>query len=360
MTTLTAQQTYEQLLTAVQTEIAQGKGRIQDAVEREKVTTYWRLGRLLAEHLLDHKERADYGERLFERLSGDLSINRRILYQTVRFYEAYPILNARSQLGWAHYRALITVKDDSKRASYEIKAKREGWTSRELEGALKRDKVVTTLFPQPRPASRTGETPSPQRLPLKRGRPYTYRLIEPAFSGPLGGRVFVDCGFNVWKDAELSGISRPKKGDIIEAEKGNDLFGFRSSDAAPSELYTYKAFVEKVIDGDTLWAVIDCSFDTWVRQKLRLRAIDTPELSSARGERAKRFVERALKGAPFIIIKTYQSDKYDRYLADVFYLSAGSVAGPAGASDPDPHSIAREGVFLNQQLVDEGLARVVG
>jgi predicted nuclease of restriction endonuclease-like (RecB) superfamily len=36
-------------------------------------------------------------------------------------------------LGWAHYRVLLNVANDDARASYEIEATREGWSSRELE-----------------------------------------------------------------------------------------------------------------------------------------------------------------------------------------------------------------------------------
>lgn len=85
-----------------------------------------------------------------------------------------------------------------------------------------------------------------------------------------------------------------------------------------------------------------------VSQKLRLRGIDCPELDTEEGRRAKRFVESRLKGCEFIVVKTYKdtTDKYDRYLADIFYA--------AGAGDPS--LVAREGKYLNQELLDEKLA----
>ena len=86
-----------------------------------------------------------------------------------------------------------------------------------------------------------------------------------------------------------------------------------------------------------------------IRQKLRLRGIDCPELSTAEGQRAKRFVQERLKGLDFIIIKTYKDrvDKYDRYLVDLFY----------SRDEKDPQKILKEGIFLNQELLDKGLAR---
>jgi len=115
------------------------------------------------------------------------------------------------------------------------------------------------------------------------------------------------------------------------------------------ELFTFKAYCERVIDGDTLIALIDCGFGNYITQRLRLRNIDTPELSAPEGLKAKRFVQRRLNTNPFMIIKsykTYTTDKYDRYLVDVFFLS----------NEPNPHTVSQQGRFLNQELLDAGLA----
>jgi endonuclease YncB( thermonuclease family) len=107
--------------------------------------------------------------------------------------------------------------------------------------------------------------------------------------------------------------------------------------------------VERVVDGDTLWVVVHCGFNSFTRQKLRLRGIDTPELGSPEGEKSKRFVEKRLKGLPFVVIKTYKSDKYDRYLTDLFFLP--------GVRDPE--RVAAEGRFLNREVVEKGGGVVV-
>lgn len=39
----------------------------------------------------------------------------------------------RQELGWTHYRLLISIADPSTRSFYEIEAAREGWSCRELE-----------------------------------------------------------------------------------------------------------------------------------------------------------------------------------------------------------------------------------
>tara|TARA_B100000035_G_C21036674_1_gene571380 strand:- start:4639 stop:4992 length:354 start_codon:yes stop_codon:yes gene_type:complete len=42
-------------------------------------------------------------------------------------------------------------------------------------------------------------------------------------------------------------------------------------------MYTYKARLIRVIDGDTVDAEIDLGFDVFVRQRIRLYGINTPE-----------------------------------------------------------------------------------
>ena len=82
---------------------------------------------------------------------------------------------------------------------------------------------------------------------------------------------------------------------------------------------------------------IDLGFDFWVRQKLRLRGIDAPELDTKAGQAAKRFVEDKLVSVPFTIITTTKPDKYDRYLSDVWI-------------DADSN--------LNKRLLESGHARL--
>ena len=48
-----------------------------------------------------------------------------------------------------------------------------------------------------------------------------------------------------------------------------------------------------------------------------------------------------------IVICTHHYDKYARYLADVFYLPDVNA----------PQAIYAQGIYLNQQLLDKGLAQ---
>jgi len=111
MKTILVSNAYINLLKQVKEEIIEGLFRAQIAYERERVITYWNVGRAISSHLLIHKNRADYGEKLFNRLSKDLGLGERLLYQITQFYHTYPNLKPSSNLKWSHYRILTSKKE---------------------------------------------------------------------------------------------------------------------------------------------------------------------------------------------------------------------------------------------------------
>lgn len=115
-----------------------------------------------------------------------------------------------------------------------------------------------------------------------------------------------------------------------------------------SVLYTYAARPVKVIDGDTIKVDVKLGETLATSKKLRLRWINTPEVETPEGKKAKEFVQKRLKNCPWIVIKTYSTDIYDRYLVDIFYLEGCG----------DPAKVVLEGNLLNQELLDEGLAEL--
>ncbi|MBU1864174.1 MAG: thermonuclease family protein [Candidatus Omnitrophica bacterium] len=115
------------------------------------------------------------------------------------------------------------------------------------------------------------------------------------------------------------------------------------------EPFLYKAAIERVVDGDTIILNIDLGFDVWRRQRIRLRGIDTPELDTPEGKQAMEFVLKELRQVARVCIRTYKVDIYGRYVCDLFYL--------LGVNDKG--RIFREGKFLNQELVNNGLAELV-
>lgn len=92
-------------------------------------------------------------------------------------------------------------------------------------------------------------------------------------------------------------------------------------------MYTYKAVIVKVIDGDSIRMDIDLGFDIWMRnENVRLNGIDTPESRTrdpdekVYGMLAKTFVADKLPVGTEIVVKTDidKSGKFGRFLGEVF------------------------------------------
>lgn len=140
-------------------------------------------------------------------------------------------------------------------------------------------------------------------------------------------------------------------GQTVASETQDGRFVLKPVNDSSDRLYTYGARVVRVVDGDTLLVKIDLGSHMQSTQRLRLRGINTPELSTQAGVQAKAFVTEQLGLSPLIVLATSRPDNEGRNVADVWYL----------AGCDDGARILVDGVYLNQQLVDEGLAeRFVG
>lgn len=94
-----------------------------------------------------------------------------------------------------------------------------------------------------------------------------------------------------------------------------------------SHLYTYRARLARVIDGDTFDFEVDLGFHISNQIRVRLADVDTEEIYGVekesdqykRGQKQKGFSKDQLEAADDIILKTYKdgTGKYGRYLAEV-------------------------------------------
>ena len=200
---------------------------------------------------------------------------------------------------------------------------RDGWSVRRLES-----RILARVFERQEEAPGSGLTP-------RRGQLYTYRMVAAAH------RPRLDLGFGIYHAAPFPGAETVPPGGIVEVVRNGapdpEWYHLAPSGLGKSALYTYQAAVERVVDGDTLWAEIDGGFDIWVRQKRRLRGIDAPELSREAGRRVRERVEKRVNQGPRVLVSTQRPDKYGRYLADLFLPDGG---------------------FLNGELVEQGEAVV--
>ena len=103
--------------------------------------------------------------------------------------------------------------------------------------------------------------------------------------------------------------------------------------------YTYKAKIERVVDGDTVDALVDLGFDTWKKVRIRMAGINAPESRTRdleekkKGLAAKARLKELLKSKK-IILQSHGVGKYGRCLGELFV----------------------EDVNINQQLIKEGHA----
>jgi predicted nuclease of restriction endonuclease-like (RecB) superfamily len=128
------------LLQEIHAIIASSREKAIHSVDRERVLMYWQIGKIIFEEEQQGAERAGYGEFLIKSLAESLEpqfgtgFSSRQLNLFRQFYRVFPIVNAlRSQFSWTHYRVLIRIESQEKRAFYIAETEKNNWTARQLE-----------------------------------------------------------------------------------------------------------------------------------------------------------------------------------------------------------------------------------
>jgi|TARA_R110000796_G_scaffold144562_4_gene261293 micrococcal nuclease len=113
--------------------------------------------------------------------------------------------------------------------------------------------------------------------------------------------------------------------------------------------YIYRAKLDRVVDGDTIDAMIDLGFNTWVKRRIRYMGIDTWESRTrdleekkkglAAKERNKELLEKVSSKPGYFRLKSHGVGKYGRVLGEIFI------------QDEDENSIN-----INNLLITEGHA----
>ena len=117
-------------------------------------------------------------------------------------------------------------------------------------------------------------------------------------------------------------------------------------------MYRYKAKVVRVVDADTLDAMVDLGFDIWVKKRIRLEGIDAYEIRTRdKIEKAKGYIARdrvieVLKMSDNeIILTSFGKEKYGRCLGRV-ELAKSYI-----------RSKKYHGKIINNMLLEEGHAK---
>ena len=285
MTTALTAPKYEKLISDLSAILNKGRQDALSAVNQIKLDTYWKMGERMAEaqELADPDQESSLMSRLSESLQMDLPL----LYRIKQFFRLWPdgvpIVEGSPTLSWSHFVEILSIKDSKERDYYLEEASTEGWSRDTLRKAIEKDLFAAS--------QETKQLPAGQLL-----------------------------------------LDRPVKA-----------------------LHVYRAIVEKIVDGDTLLVRIDLGFDVWVNQRTRFRGINTAEIIRNgipagdvpdRAEQAKAFVEEKLKEIEFVVMKSYKTDKFGRYVVDLFYH-------PTIKRMED---VFVNGFFLNAELLSAGLA----
>lgn len=81
-------------------------------------------------------------------------------------------------------------------------------------------------------------------------------------------------------------------------------------------MFTYKAVVLNVVDGDTIDVRVDLGFRIFTTQRIRLSRIDTPERDQNGFAEARDFLIDLIEGKT-ITLRTHNVSKWGHFLGDV-------------------------------------------
>lgn len=337
---------YSKLIASIKITITQGLISAQKQLEYQRLKTYWQVG----SQIIDHVDRSNgelvFGEKLYTGISSqikadlNLDMSADTILRAIQFKRQYPVFPKNSTLTFTHYVALHRVKDDKTRLTLEKKAIKKNMLVDDLKKEIAGIKSL----------SMKQEDPASDKLQFQRGKLYIYN-IKPQTDIHGKSKMFIDCGFNInipvdgilLKDSFVSAIDQKR---TVHSKKENNLYNITQAREYASCIYTYSAKVIKVIDGDTIDVIIDVGFGINLTERLRFKNIDTPEIKTTDGKRAKDFLDKLLKKCPCIVIRTAKAGMYGRWLADVFILE----------NSKDLNDICEYGYYLNQILIDKGFA----
>ncbi|MBP7710051.1 MAG: hypothetical protein KA100_03160 [Rickettsiales bacterium] len=324
---------YQKILKEVQNSIKLAQGKII----RNKVEMAWQIGRII-ETSLPKNQKEKYGQEIIKKLQRDILIDARVLYKMQSLYKAYPKLpKDDARLNWSHYRVLSSIKKADERKVLEDLTKENSWNAAELqEEVTKRNSLPAS---QPKSVKKNVA----KKIQPSRGRVFTYKIVEIEGSN----KKFFDCGFKVYREAKER---LPHEAEIVLVSDKNEKYLVKKSNVAAPQVYTYKAYLKRVVDGDTLHANIDLGFGIFHEEILRLAKINCAESKSGDGQKAKAALEKIFSEVPFFIVKSIKTDIFNRYVADIFL--------PKNNNETDLQEVADFGIYLNQLLLDRGLAEV--
>ena len=94
--------------------------------------------------------------------------------------------------------------------------------------------------------------------------------------------------------------------------------------------YIYRAKLDRIVDGDTVDALIDVGFDIWFKKRIRFMGLDTWEsrtrdleekkLGKLAKERTRQLLEDVSSKSGYFRVKSHGLGKYGRVLGEIFIM----------------------------------------
>lgn len=113
------------------------------------------------------------------------------------------------------------------------------------------------------------------------------------------------------------------------------------------EKYIYRGKLERVVDGDTIDALIDVGFDIWVKKRIRYQGIDAWESRTRNLEEKAKGLEAKARNKELImevsdkpgyfLLRSHGVGKYGRVLGEIYIRDAEGNE-----------------IMVNEKLVSEG------
>jgi predicted nuclease of restriction endonuclease-like (RecB) superfamily len=130
---------YQQLVLQISETFVRGQQKAVLAVNSFLVETYWKIGEYIVEYEQEGRGKAEYGKRLLEQLSKDLSLlhgkgfSLSNIKRMRQFYQVFPIgAEVPHQLSWTHFVELLKIDDPSERLFYLHQTINENWSTTQL------------------------------------------------------------------------------------------------------------------------------------------------------------------------------------------------------------------------------------
>ena len=131
---------YNNLIEQIGDLLLQGRKQAAYAVNTVLVKTYWQIGKYIVEFEQGGLEKSEYGSKLLDRLSNDLTMmygkgfSRSNMVYIRKLYISFPIGETLShQLTWSHYFQILKADNELEIKFYTKQCEKENWSVRELK-----------------------------------------------------------------------------------------------------------------------------------------------------------------------------------------------------------------------------------